>query len=118
MAKAPRTHLTKAEADEFDAITPLLKQMHKDFQDLSKKKPDGGVSTVRIGMINRLLSRAKEALRREPSFGLLDLLDQELVPQNADALIVLGQYVAALVAATDKYKWTDIGGDRVWRIQG
>jgi len=108
--------LTRTQADEFDALTPLLTQLHKDFQELTKKKQDGGVGISRIKMVNRLLERAKVALSKEPSFSLLDTLDEQLVPQNADAMLVIGQYVAALQAVRTKYQ-ENLFGDLVWRIR-
>lgn len=109
MPKASRTHLTKAETEEFDAIMPLVSQMHKDFQELTKKKPDGGVSNARIVMVNRLLQRAKQALSKEPSWNLLDVLDGDLVPQNADVMLIIGQYVAALAGVRTKYQENSYG---------
>jgi hypothetical protein len=117
MAKQSRTHLTRTEADEFDAITPLVKQMHKDFQELTKKKPDGGVGATRIVMVNRLLERAKKSLAKQPSWDLLDHLDADLVPQNADAMLVIGQYVAALEAVRTKFQGDEYG-TLAWKIIG
>jgi hypothetical protein len=117
MVKAARTHITRAEADEFDALTPLVVQMHKDFQELTKKKQDGAVSPSRIMMVNRLLERAKQTLARESSSPLLDLLDADLVPQNADAMLVIGQYVAALEGVRKRYQ-EDEFGTISWKLKG
>jgi hypothetical protein len=117
MTKALRRPLTKAEADEFDAIMPLVVQMHKDFQELTRKKQDGAVSASRIIMVNRLLERAKQALSREPAWPLLDFLDADLIPQNADAMLIIGQYVAALVGVKTKHQ-EDVFGTSTWKTKG
>jgi hypothetical protein len=37
-------HTTRERAEKHDAFDLLLKAMHREFQDLSKKKPDGAVN--------------------------------------------------------------------------
>ena len=58
-------------------------------------------------MINRLLTDAKGLLSAEPSAPYLELLDEEMLPQNADALLILGQFKAALNQFEEKYSYYD-----------
>ncbi|GAE27619.1 hypothetical protein JCM9140_3772 [Halalkalibacter wakoensis JCM 9140] len=45
----------------------------------------------------------EEVLIDDPSIEYLDLLDDETLPQNSDAVLILGQYQAALKQFKSKY---------------
>jgi hypothetical protein len=89
----------------------------RDFQGLTRKKQDGPVSATRISMINRLFERTKSTLKLKPSWSLLDLIDPDMIPQNADAMLILGQYVDALSSVRDKYSEAGYGGTCAWRTK-
>ena len=116
------TPLPTASAEDikqYEVLRPLIEGMYKDSQALAGKKLDGTLSKQRIAMINRLLKDVKEFLRNEPTVRYLDLLDEEVVPKNADALLVLGQYKSALDHYHSKYteqgfgivRWREATGD-------
>lgn len=98
MAKEKLATLHEKDVDQYELITPLFIRMYSDVQELTKKKQDGVLSKTRIAMINRLLDSALALLKDEPSISFLDRLDEDVVPQNADAMLVVGQYVSALQA--------------------
>ena len=62
----------------------------------SKKKPDDAVSKPKLVVVNRLLERCRQVVADEQSIEFLDLLDEEVMPQNSDVVLTLSQYVAAL----------------------
>ncbi len=99
----PQIDITREDVDRFSLLRPLLIALHRDIQELAKKKQDGALTKIRIAMINRLLKDIKEVLSKQPSSAYLDLLDEDSVPQNADALIVVGQYLSALDQFFSKY---------------
>jgi hypothetical protein len=99
---------------------PLLTAMFREFQEASKRKPDGLLNVRKIAIVNRLLKDVFCILDAEPSRAYLDLLDEDAVPQNGDVALMLGQTVAAMDAFKEKYfegpedEFTDEGG---WRIE-
>jgi hypothetical protein len=101
------TDITDQEIDRYESLAPLVQSLHQDVQELAKKKQDGALTKIRINLINRLLADVKEFLKNQPSATYLDLLDEATVPQNADALLIVGQYLAALHHYHDRYTYRD-----------
>ncbi len=88
---------TKEQVERFNMLHPMLQSFLTEVRELSKKKPDGPLNEVKIKMINRILAQIKEALSTDPSVEYLDLLDDgKVLPQNSDAVLILGQYSAAM----------------------
>jgi hypothetical protein len=80
-----------------------LDALYEDVQELAKRKQDAILTKTRIAMINRLLSQMLELMEGEPNVPFLDTLDEATLPQNADGLIVLGQYKSAMAQFRGKY---------------
>jgi hypothetical protein len=78
----------------------MVVSAHKEVGELSKKKQDGIVNDLKVRHINRLLAPIKELLVDDESANYLELLDEETLPQNSDAVFILGQFLAAM----DQYK--------------
>lgn len=91
---------TEEQAARFEMLRPMIASAHKEIGELSKKKQDGIVNDLKVRHINRLLAPLKEILVDDPSADYLELLDEETLPQNSDAVFVLGQFLAAM----DQYK--------------
>jgi hypothetical protein len=75
--------------------TPLaFCSIRTDLVDASspRKKPDGIVNTLKIKMLNRLLSELSKVIENDPSYAFVDMLDEETLPQNSDAVLVLSQW--------------------------
>lgn len=90
----------------WENLNPLLQAMFREFQDLSKKKPDGQVGKTKVKIVNRLLSCVHLVLMEEPSHCFLDLLDEDDLPQNSDVVLILSQSVAAMTAFKIRYyRW-------------
>ena len=87
---------TEAQVAKFRYLSPMLDSALSEMREFAKKKQDGIVSGMKIRILNRLLNDIKEILAREESLNYLDVLSDEELPQNSDAVIVLGQYRAAL----------------------
>ncbi|WP_096703266.1 hypothetical protein [Magnetospirillum sp. 15-1] len=102
--KSRRSDVTTAErAAAYDALEPLLNAMFREFQELSKKKPDGVLNKNKINVVNRLLIDVQKVLDDEPNRSYLDLLNEDDVPQYSDVVITLGQHVAAMAAFHSRY---------------
>jgi hypothetical protein len=104
---------TKAEAEQFDMLFPILKSVYDEIKELSKKKQDGALNEVKVKMTNRVLEKAKSVLNDDPTVEFLDLLDDEVFPTNSDAVLIIAQYLAAMKQFRDKhFGWS--GSDHIW----
>lgn len=87
---------TEEMANKFDMLQPMLISALGEVREFSKKKQDAVLSPVKVKLINRLLTDIKGILVNEKSVDYLDLLDEDTLPQNGDAVLILGQYAAAM----------------------
>jgi len=103
MAKVTAGKPTRQQVERFDMLDPMLQSFLSEVRELSKKKPDGPLNEVKIKMINRILVQIKEVLSTDESVEYLDLLDEETLAQNSDAVLILGQYGAAMHQFKEKH---------------
>lgn len=80
----------------YDTISGLLSAAFNEVKEFSKKKQDDLLNEKKVKMINRLLEKAKEVLKDEPTVDFLDLLDETQLPSNSDAVLTMSQYISAL----------------------
>lgn len=104
---------TKQQADTFDRLVPMLEAAHREMTELSKKKQDGVVNSFKITTINRLLAELSKVIESDASHEFVDMLDEDLLPQNSDAVLVLSQWKAALAQFKSKHYGWD-GGTQRW----
>lgn len=108
-------YTTPEKAAKHDELMPLLTAMYNEFQDLSKKKPDGVLNKRKVEIVNRLLRDVFIILDGENTRAYLDLLDEDDLPQNSDVVLIVGQSVAAMEAFRNKYyRWLDDLGSSGW----
>jgi hypothetical protein len=62
---------------EYATLNPLLEAMYKEFQELSRKKPDGQVGQTKVRMVNRLPQATHQLLDGEPNRDYLDELNED-----------------------------------------
>ena len=93
----------------FDVFTGVLSEM----RELSKKKPDATLNKRKVAIVNRILGDLQKFLEDEPEGKYLDLLDDEDLPQNSDAVLVMVQYEKALVVFRRRYQGR-IGAESGW----
>jgi hypothetical protein len=91
----------------------MLDSALSEMREFAKKKQDGIVSAMKIRILNRLLTDIKEIVAQEESLNYLDVLSEEELPQNSDAVIVLGQYRAALNSFEKRHHRT-VDYKRTW----
>lgn len=77
-------------------INPLLKSAFDEVKEFSKKKQDEELNIKKVKMINRLLEKAKEILKDEPTVDYLELLDEDELPTNSDAVLTMSQFISAM----------------------
>jgi hypothetical protein len=102
----------KAYLETRDVFDGLIKEI----RELSKKKSDATLSKGKIGILNRVLVDIKAFLDDEPEGKYLDLLNDEDLPQNSDAVLVMVQYEGALESFLNRYHHNYIPdlGNNVW----
>ena len=99
----PETRTTAEKTEKHDNLMPLLNSMFREFQELSKKKPDGALNKRKVEIVNRLLRDIHGILEGDSTSAYLDLLDEDDLPQNSDVVLILGQTVAAMETFKNKY---------------
>jgi hypothetical protein len=99
---------TEEQAATYDRLVPMLEAAHREMTELSKKKQDGIVNTLKIKMLNRLLSELNKIIENDPSHAFVDMLDEETLPQNSDAVLILSQWQAALTQYKNRHYGHDI----------
>jgi hypothetical protein len=87
---------TEKQVSKFDMLRPMIDAAYREMGELSKKKQDGIVNELKVRHINRLLVPVKEILASDESVMYLELLDEDSLPQNSDAVFILGQFRAAM----------------------
>jgi hypothetical protein len=95
-AKNKEKNTTEAQIGLFETISPLLHSAFDEVKEFSKKKQDEPLNVKKVKMINRLMEKAKEVLKNEPTVDFLDLLDDNELPSNSDAVLIMSQYISAL----------------------
>lgn len=99
----PSPSPTDDQAATYDRLVPMLEAAHREMTALSKKKQDGVVNSLKIKMLNRLLGELSKVITKDPSHAFVDMLDDETLPQNSDAVLVLSQWQAALKQYKDRH---------------
>jgi len=106
---------TDAQATTYDQLVPMLEAAHHEMTELSKKKQDGVVNSLKIKMLNRLLGELDKVIEKDPSHAFIDMLDEETLPQNSDAVLILSQWRAALKQYKDRHHGYDSSrGEHRW----
>lgn len=82
--------------ENYRMLMPMLTSIFEELKELSKKKQDGLLNETKVKMTNRILSKIKEILVHDPAIEFLDLLDEEKLPSNSDAVLQVAQFKSAL----------------------
>jgi len=86
-------------------LKDLLASIYLEMKEFSKKKPDEPLNKFKVKNINRVLEPIKEILLHQPTIEFLDLLDEDTLPSNSDAILVIGQFTAAMERFYNKYHY-------------
>ena len=105
---------TIVQAEEFDMLWPILQALLAETKELSKKKADNPLNKLKVGMINKVLERVKKLLAADPTIKFLELLDDETLPSNSDAVFIIAQYDAAMEQYKDKHYGYESGMGNHW----
>lgn len=90
---------------DYQLHAKMLHSLAAEVRELSKKKQEGVLNLTKVRMINRILRPLKEQiLAQVPANIFLDLLDEDALPNNSDAVLVISQYEAAIKEFREKYR--------------
>ncbi len=93
---------TRDKVKEYFLLSELLNSIYLEMKEFSKKKPDDLLNEFKVKNINRVLSQIKNLLTTEPTSQFLDVLDNDNLPSNSDAILVIGQFKASMNRFYDK----------------
>ena len=105
-------HATTNEAVEgYKSTVGVFSGLISEMRELSKKKPDLTLNKGKVRILNRVLLDIQNFLKDEPEGKYLDLLDDDQLPQNSDAVLVMVQFETALRAFKARYHKRMHGND-------
>ena len=87
----------------YDASCGVFYGLMTEMRELSKKKPDATLNKSKVKLLNRVLQDIHNILKSEPEGKYLDLLNDDELPQNSDAVLVMVQYERALSGFKNRY---------------
>jgi len=105
---------TEAQIQNFKMLDELIGSIYHEMKEFSKKKPDETLNKFKVKNVNRILEPIKEILKDEPTSEFLDLLDDETLPSNSDAILIIGQYKASMKQFHNKYYLIESGVGYRW----
>lgn len=86
--------MTKEEVDTFEKLQAQLEGLHIEISALSKKSQNDALNKFKLKFINQILSEANQLLgERYKPFSDFDLFDENEMPSNSDAAMMLTQYL-------------------------
>lgn len=95
--------LTDKDIEKYKILNGILTSVFNEMKDFSKKKQDEVLNELKVKKINQLLEDIRDFLSEESSSKYLDLLDDETLPTNSDAVLILSQYYASMKIFNRKY---------------
>lgn len=119
MAKKKDINLpTEHELDKFERLSPLLDSIYEEMKEFSKKKPEEILNSLKVNMINKVLTQVKDFLTKDPNIEFLELLDDVTLPSNSDTVLIIGQFRAILNQFKDRfYYYSTKDGTQRWHTQ-
>lgn len=109
--------ITESDVSNYQMIKPMIVSMYNEMKTLSAKKQDGVLNNFKIKTISKIINSARELLSEEPTLSYLDIIDEEMLPQNSDVVLILSQYIDAFNQYCNKY-YVHVGsGMRKWNTK-
>lgn len=98
---------TSDEVKKFEMLFPMLDSDVAEIRELSKKKQDEPLNSFKVKIINKKLGQIKDLLKNEPASEYLELLDEDTLPTNSDAVLMITQFINAMGQFKRKYYESD-----------
>jgi len=88
---------TMQEVDYFLKILMQAEKVLKDFNELSKKKPNDAVNRFKLSFVNTILEQSNSILDKDNKpFNSFNTFSEDDVPTNSDVVLILSQYLGCL----------------------
>lgn len=94
---------SREEVKIFKMLYPMLIADLTEMRELSKKKQDGVVNSLKVKIINKKLEKIKALLGTQPTEDFLELLDEDTLPTNSDAVFMILQFKSGMEHYKDRY---------------
>jgi hypothetical protein len=110
MAKTNTTENQLPDSDKinkFEMLFPMVNSDLNEIRELSKKKQDEPLNKFKVKTINKKLEQVKVILSDEPTSEFLELLDEDTLPSNSDAVLMISQYIKSMEQFKAKYYTLD-----------
>lgn len=107
---------TNAEISEYELLYAHLSSLIKTVSELSKKKQDEVMNSLKVVSINKVLQRIIDLIREDPSVEFIQILDEVTLPTNSDAMLTLNQFQTAL-ENFKKMRYSYTGLEWEWNVE-
>lgn len=97
---------TVEQVEKFVMLYGFMLSIYKEMKEFSKKSLDGVLNQLKVKTINKVLEQIKILLASEPTVEFLGKLDDETLPTYSDAVLTIGQFVAAMDDFKEKF-WSE-----------
>tara|TARA_R110000868_G_scaffold194517_3_gene439952 strand:- start:1561 stop:1953 length:393 start_codon:yes stop_codon:yes gene_type:complete len=85
---------TREDIELLEKLVGQLQGLHDEITQLSKKSPNDGLNPFKLKLVNRVLDDANSLLNdRYRPFDDFEQFDNDDLPSNSDATMMLGQYM-------------------------
>lgn len=103
----------KEDVEQFEKLEQQLHSLLDEISELSRKKPNDPLNKFKLKFINAVLGKINSLLGDFRPFEDFAQFDVDELPSNSDAVLILSQYVGAVLRLrTDRTAFD--GEDRVW----
>lgn len=110
---------SEQEIEDFMKLAAQLEGMLREFAELSKKKPNDGVNTFKLTLVNKLLDTANGILDvTDRPFEDFERFDPDNLPTNSDVLMILSQYRACMKRLFNDHTAQNAACTQSWIING
>lgn len=106
------------QVEKYEMLFPLLNSALIEMKEFSKKKQGELLNKLKVKILNKILFQVKELLSNENTVEFLELLDEDDLPSNSDAVLIIAQHKSAMIQFRDKYhKYDRSSGGQRWLIE-
>ena len=95
---------TQETVEVYDTTSDVFEGVLREMRELSKRKPEAILNKRKVAIINRILDDLQSILKEEPEGKYLESLEEDDLPQNSDAVLVMVQYEMALKSFRRRYR--------------
>jgi hypothetical protein len=118
MPKRGNKEMTRQQVSEFEKTNAQLGGLFEEISTLSRKSPDSPVNKFKLKLINHCLAASNSILSGQyRPFADFDHFEEDDLPTNSDAVLVLSQYLNCLEKFRADNIELDYGSRWHWKIQ-